>query len=137
MLQSKSVFVNPIGLCDPTPNGYTHVVIAPEEGTTVYIAGQDGQDEYENFADDFATQIKQAFNNLRIALAAAGAQPKHVVKINTFIVDHNESKLTQLASEVGAMWGEQTPAQTLVPVPRLALDRMLFEVDAVAVIPAG
>ncbi|MEO1400782.1 MAG: RidA family protein [Cyanobacteria bacterium J06635_1] len=137
MLKSESQFINPIGLCDPAPNGYTHVVIAPEAGTTVYIAGQDGQDEHGNLDDDFATQMKQAFDNLRIALAAAGAQSKHVVKINTFIVDHDESKLAQLASEVWAMWGEQTPAQTLVPVPRLALDRMLFEVDAVAVIPAA
>ncbi|NEQ23915.1 MAG: RidA family protein, partial [Microcoleus sp. SIO2G3] len=41
----------------------------------------------------------------------------------------------QLTAVVQAIWGEQTPTQTLIPVPRLALDGMLFEVDAVAVIP--
>jgi catechol 2,3-dioxygenase-like lactoylglutathione lyase family enzyme len=50
-------------------------------------------------------------------------------------VDHNESKLQQLGAQLRAMWGEQKPTQTLIPVPRLALDGMLFEVDAVAVIP--
>ena len=137
MLQQESRFINPTGLYDPAPNGYTHVVIAPAQGTTVYIAGQGGEDENGNLADDFVTQLKQAFANLRIALAAGGARPEHVVKINTFIVNHDQSKLEQLTSEVLAMWGKQTPAQTLVPVPRLALNGMLFEIDAVAVIPAG
>ncbi len=135
MVQQESRFINPTGLYDPTPNGYTHVVIAPSEGTTVYIAGQGGEDENGNLANDFVTQLKQAFKNLRVALAAAGARPEYVVKINTFIVNHSESKLEHLTSEVLQMWGKQTPAQTLVPVPRLALNDMLFEIDAVAVIP--
>jgi enamine deaminase RidA (YjgF/YER057c/UK114 family) len=35
-----------------------------------------------------------------------------------------------------AMPGLMKPACTLIPVPRLALDGMLFEVEAVAVLPA-
>jgi enamine deaminase RidA (YjgF/YER057c/UK114 family) len=136
--------INPVGLYDPSPNGYTHVAmvakrtafgIAPPGATIIYIAGQGGEDENGNLVDDFAAQLKQAFANLRIALTAAGASPEHVVKLTTLVVDHNESKLQQLGSELQAMWGERTPTQTLIPVPRLALDGMLFEVDAVAVIP--
>jgi enamine deaminase RidA (YjgF/YER057c/UK114 family) len=37
--------------------------------------------------------------------------------------------------ERNAMWGDRKPASTLIPVPKLALDGMLFEIDAVAVIP--
>lgn len=136
MLQKESRFINPRGLYDPSSHGYTHVVVAPTQGTTVYIAGQGGEDEKGNLADDFVTQLKQAFTNLRTALVAAGARPENVVKISTFIVNHDESKLEQLIAEVFAMWGKQTPPHTLVPVPRLALDGMLFEVEAVAVIPA-
>lgn len=58
-------------------------------------------------------------------------------RFSTYIVDHDESKLEQLALEVLKLWEKQTPAQTLVPVPKLALRGMLFEVDAVAVIPAN
>jgi enamine deaminase RidA (YjgF/YER057c/UK114 family) len=136
MLQKESKFINPTGLYDPSPNGYTHVVVASTPGTTVYISGQGGEDENANLADDFATQLKQAFANLRVALSAVGARPEHVVKVNTYIVDHDQSKFEQLLSELLEMWGNQTPAHTLVPVPRLALNAMLFEIDAIAVIPA-
>ena len=135
MLTPELRFINPTDLYDPTPNGYTHVVITPAHKTTVYIAGQGGEDKNGNLSTDFVDQLKQAFANLKIALAAAGTSPEHVVKINTFIVNHDELKLKQLTSEVIAIWGEKTPAQTLVPVPRLALDGMLFEVEAIALVP--
>jgi enamine deaminase RidA (YjgF/YER057c/UK114 family) len=128
-------FINPDGLYDPTPNGYSHIAIAPPETKIVYIAGQGGEDENGNLADDFGVQLKQAFTNLRIALAAVGAHPEQVVKLTTLVVEHNESKLEQLGAQVKAIWGEKTPPQTLIPVPRLALDGMLFEVDAVVAIP--
>lgn len=128
-------FINPAGLYDPAPNGYTHIAIAPPGARIVYIAGQGGEDANGKLVDDFSSQVKQAFANLRIALAAAGARPEQVLKLTTLIVDHNESKLQVLGAELQAMWGSQTPTQTLIPVPRLALDGMLFEVEAVAVIP--
>jgi enamine deaminase RidA (YjgF/YER057c/UK114 family) len=127
--------INPNGLYDPSPNGYSHIAIAPSGSTIIYIAGQGGEDENGNLAGDFAVQLRQAFANLRVALAAAGARPENVVKLTTLVVEHNESKLRQLGAEVRAMWGERTPTQTLIPVSRLALDRMLFEVEAVAAIP--
>lgn len=128
-------FINPKGLYDPTPNGYSHIAIAPPETRIIYIAGQGGEDENGNLAPDFTVQLKQAFANLRIALDAIGVHPKQVVKLTTLVVEHNESKLQQLGTEVKGIWGEQTPTQTLIPVPRLALDGMLFEVDAVVAIP--
>ena len=134
MLTQELRFINPTDLYDPTPNGYTHVVVIPAHRTTVFIAGQGGEDKNGTLSNNFIDQLKQAFANLQIALAAAGTSPEYVVKITTYVVDHNELKLEQLTSEVLTIWGEKTPAQTLVPVPRLALDGMLFEVDATAVI---
>lgn len=128
--------INPIGLYDPSPNGYTHVATAPPGATVVYVAGQGGEDENGNLiVGDFAAQLKQAFANLHIALAAVSASPEQVVKLTTLVVEHDESKLQQILTEIQAMWGDQPPTQTLIPVPRLAIDGMLFEVDAITVLP--
>jgi enamine deaminase RidA (YjgF/YER057c/UK114 family) len=71
---------------------------------------------------------------LGTALAALGAGPEHVVKLTAFLVDYDMSKLSVLTENVTQMFGETLPAQTLVPVPKLAIDPMLFEVEAVAVL---
>jgi enamine deaminase RidA (YjgF/YER057c/UK114 family) len=55
-----------------------------------------------------------------------------VVKLTVLIVDHSEQRLGILGEELARLFGEQLkPTCTLIPVPRLALDGMLFEIDAV------
>lgn len=44
------------------------------------------------------------------------------------------SKLGVLTKNVKEMFGQALPAQTLVPVPRLAIDPMLFEVEAIVML---
>ena len=43
------------------------------------------------------------------------------------------AKLGVLTSNVVRMFDNRLPAQTLVPVPKLAVDAMLFEVEATVV----
>ena len=126
----KLTIVNPQNLYDPTPNGYSTAVIVPREGRIAYISGQGGQDATGALSPDFAVQVKQAYANLHAALDALGARPDQVAKLTVFVVDHDMSKLEVLTSSVKAMFGETLPAQTLVPVPKLAIDPMLFEVEA-------
>jgi hypothetical protein len=46
-------------------------------------------------------------------------------------------KLQVITSELERVLdGRPAPTCTLIPVPRLALEKILFEVDAVAVLPA-
>lgn len=128
--------VNPPTLYDATRNGYSHIAVTPPRTRTVYISGQFGSDLQGNLvSDDFEKQLVQAFKNLRFALQAVGAQPKDVAKTTILIVDYNQSKLIPLGREISNFWGYKPPANTLIPVPRLALDGMLFEIDAYAVIP--
>ena len=126
----KLTIVNPKTLYDPTPNGYSTAVIAPGGARVAYISGQGGQDATGVLSPDFAIQVKQAYANLRAALDGLGARPDQVAKLTIFVVDHDMGKLEVLTSAVKEMFGDTLPAQTLVPVPKLAIDPMLFEVEA-------
>lgn len=123
--------VNPASLGDPTPNGYSTAVVVPGGGRIAYISGQGGQDATGALSSDFAAQVTQAYANLRTALDALSARPEQVARLTVYVVDHDMSKLGTLTRGVRDMFGDRLPAQTLVPVPRLAIDPMLFEVDAV------
>ena len=125
---------NPQNLYDPSPNGYSTVVITPRQARMAYISGQGGQDSTGALSPDFAVQVAQAYANLRAALDAIGARPDQVAKLTVFVVDHDMSKLEVLTRNVKEMFGETLPAQTLVPVPKLAIDPMLFEVEAIVVL---
>lgn len=131
---AELTIVNPASLGDPTPNGYSTAVIAPAGARMAYISGQGGQDETGTLSPDFAVQVKQAYANLRTALDALGAKPDQVAKLTVFVVDHDMSKLGVLTQNVKEMFGEALPAQTLVPVPKLAVDPMLIEVEAIVVL---
>lgn len=126
--------VNPPNLGDPTPNGYSTAVIVPREARIAYISGQGGQDSTGALSPDFAAQVKQAYANLGVALDGLGARPDQVAKLTVYVVDHDMSKLEVLTRNVTEMFGETLPAQTLVPVPKLAIDPMLFEVEAVVML---
>ena len=126
--------VNPPHLHDPTPNGYSTAVITPAMGRLAFISGQGRQDHTGGLSPDFAAQVTQAYASLGAVLDALGATPAQVVKLTVFVVNHDMSKLGVLTENVTRMFGSTLPAQTLVPVPKLAVDGMLFEVEAVAVL---
>ncbi|TSD87257.1 RidA family protein [Mycobacterium sp. KBS0706] len=126
--------VNPKTLYDPSPNGYSTAVITPPGARVAYISGQGGQDGTGALSSDFAVQVRQAYANLGAALEALGARPDQVAKLTVFVVDHDMSKLAVLTQAVTEMFGPALPAQTLIPVPKLAIDPMLFEVEAVVVL---
>lgn len=127
-------FINPEGLYDPSPNAYTHMAVVPAGQTLVYVSGQGGETADGNLDADFRTQLRQAFDNLSIALAAQGLTLQDVVKQTTLVVDHSEARLAILTEESLKVWPERkSPVNTLIPVPRLALDGMLIEIEVLAV----
>jgi enamine deaminase RidA (YjgF/YER057c/UK114 family) len=129
--------INPAGLYDPVPNGYSHIALIAPGSRLVYVAGHGGETETGKLSPDFRDQVRQAFGNLYIALAAAGAAPRDVAKLTALIVDHSEERLHIFGAELAKSFGDgPKSACTLIPVPRLALDGMLFEIEAVAVLPA-
>lgn len=124
---------NPPGLYDPAPNGYSHLAVLKPGARLAFIAGQGGENEKGELPADFRAQVRQALGNLRTALKAAGAGTRDVLKLTVLIVDHSEARLHVFGEELAQAFGPgPKPTCTLIPVPRLALDGMLFEVEAVA-----
>lgn len=128
-------FINPQGLYDPAPNAYSHLAVVPAGWRMILPAGQGGETEDEKLSEDFATQLKQALRNTETVLAAAGAEMSDVAKFTLLIVDHNMQKFRVIKEEFDRVWGDRKPAWTLIPVPALAMEGMLVEIDVIAVVP--
>ncbi len=127
---------NAPGLYNPVQHGYSFAASA--RGEVVYFAGHWASDPAGNVIEgDFATQVDQTIRNLGISLTAEGLDWVHVVRIGSFVVDHDLAKLSTLTAALQAVWGDRPPAQSLVPVPVLALPGMLYELEATAVRPTA
>ncbi|MGA5098530.1 RidA family protein [Streptomyces lavendulocolor] len=136
MTTDQRTITNPGTLHDPAPFGYSHAVSAP--GELVFIAGQYASDGTgAPVPGDFAAQVELSLGNLRHALEGVGLGFEHVVRLGSYVVDHDPGKLEILGKALHAAFGERLPAQTLSGVAALALPGMLFEIDAVAVRPAA
>lgn len=118
----------------PKPNGYSHVVVAPVERLVV-ISGQVPLDEDGRLAGagDVAAQARRVFENLTLALDAAGASWEDVVKLNFFVRDVGGMPAVRMIRDEYVDTA-RPPASTLVEVSRLFRDDVLIEVDAVAVL---
>lgn len=133
-MEKEPIVINPPGLYDPAPNAYSHIAVVPAGNTLVFVSGQGGETADGKLQNDFRAQLRQSFSNLETALRSQGLTFSNVVKLTTLIVDHNEEKLKIFTEEALKRWPDKKfPANTLIPVPRLALDGMLVEIDVTAV----
>jgi len=111
---------------------YSHVV-AVEGGKTIFVSGQlarDGQGDVVG-KGDMRAQLRQVGENIKAALAAAGATLDDIVKTNTYVTDIEEFfKHVDVRMEYfGAL-----PTSTTVEVRRLAHPDLLVEVEVIAVV---
>ena len=130
-------FSNPKTLA--TPPGYSYVVEATGPNRLIYLAGQLGLDMNNQFVGapgDFRAQCAQAFENMTLALTAAGARWADVVKINNFLVDIQANMPAFREVRDRYLNTKAPPASTTIGVPALARPGGLFEIEAIAVLPA-
>ncbi|WP_196890838.1 RidA family protein [Aureivirga marina] len=124
---------NPTTLYNPSKYGFTQTIKVPAKGEYVFVSGQLGsKKEDREFSTNFRTQVKNTIQNVIYGLEANDVSTEDVVKITVLIVDHDNEKLEILTEEFLKVWGEKNPTSTLIPVPKLALDGMLIEIDALA-----
>jgi enamine deaminase RidA (YjgF/YER057c/UK114 family) len=120
------------------PHGYRHAAVTT--GTrTVYVAGQVSVDADGNTVGigDHRAQARRALTNVIEALAAAGATPAQLVRLNMYAVGLNVQTRSALYRGLGEASRERgvvpVPA-TLVGVEALGGDDLLIEIDAIAVL---
>lgn len=121
----------------PRPSGYSNAVVA--EGRVVAIAGQIGWNPTTlNFeATTFVDQFRQALRNVMAVLAAADAEPKHVVRMTWFITDRNAylSNTREIGAVYREQFGKHYPAMSVVIVAGLIEAQAQIEIEATAVVP--
>jgi 2-iminobutanoate/2-iminopropanoate deaminase len=110
----------------PRPAGpYSHVAGV---GGVHYASGQAGADAEGRLADGIAAQARQCFENLLIALQAAGAGEADVVKVNVYLTD--VADFAAMNEEYSSVFSSPYPARTTVYVT--LPPGMLIEADVVA-----
>lgn len=110
---------------------YTHVVKA---GNTIYISGQIALDRDGRLVGpgDITAQAVQVFENLGTALAAAGADFSHLVRITVYATD--PAFLLPIREVRERYLGSPDPVtSTFVVVAGLARPELLLEIDGIAV----
>jgi enamine deaminase RidA (YjgF/YER057c/UK114 family) len=132
-------FINPPELPN-WENAFSQVVIVKSDSIqTIYLSGQVSVNHDNELVgeSDLIAQSAQAFQNLQTALNSAGAKTSDVVKINIFVKDYNPTKATIVGDAFRkAFPHEKLPASTWLGVQALALEGLLIEIDATAVIAA-
>jgi len=129
-------FSNPNTLAKPP--GYSYVVEATGPNRLIFIAGQLGLDMENRLVGepgDFRAQANKAVENLELALADAGATLRDVVKINNYLVDMSHISIFREVRDAHFNMSSP-PASTTVAISQLARPGALFEIEAIAVLPA-
>ena len=127
--------IQPDNLLQSQKFGFTQVVTSPP-GKLVFVSGQVGMDKDGKLvSSDFAAQAGQAYENLVIALEAAGASPKDVTMLRVYIVDYKPECAMKLGPVFAKHFPEDAfPAQTMVGVAALVMPGLLIEIEAIAVV---
>ncbi len=120
----------------PSPRGYANGVVAA--GGMIFVAGQVGWDERHIFrSTDLVDQIRQALQNVITVLAAGGARPVHIVRLNWYLADKDEYKNRR--KEIGVVYrelmGAHYPAMTAVQVGGFIEEGACVEIEATAMLP--
>jgi reactive intermediate/imine deaminase len=124
-------FVSPEGL--PPVNGYSHAVAFT--GRMLVVSGQVPLDAHGQLVGrgDAAAQVRQVFENLAGALAAAGARIDQVVKLTVYLTDLADLEaFRQVRDDYIAL--DTPPASSLVQVSGLVNPEFRVEIEALAAI---
>ena len=120
---------------DGLPVPISHYTDAVRWGDLLFVSGcvAIGTDGQVVAPGEAAAQARVVHEYLRAALAAAGTDFAHVLKVTVFLTDVADRHVVNEVRK--EFFGSARPASTLIGVSALAIDGLVVEVEAVAGIP--
>lgn len=105
-------------------------------GKLVFVSGQVAWDATgKPVPGDLQAQTRLTYENLKTALAAAGATFEDVVKMTVFVKDLDTAKwktISKVRSEY--LSKQRPPASTMIGVQGMVYEELLIEIEAIAVV---
>lgn len=114
---------------------YRHGIKAA--GQMIFLGGQVAMDPDGNVLHkfDLAAQTQAAMENIVAVLAEFGASMQDVVKINRWYVAGGTVEEWETAATIMAsFFTEPGPAATGIPVPALAYEGLMVEIEVIAMV---
>lgn len=136
MSKSDIKHINPGTLFPSLPFGFSQVVTS-RGGKTVHVSGQTAWDTEMRVvgAGDLAAQTRKALENVRRALAAAGATPADVVRMRMYVVNYSPAMVGTLSGLFKEFFPAEAPsASTWIGVQSLAVPEFLIELEVTVVV---
>jgi 2-iminobutanoate/2-iminopropanoate deaminase len=115
----------PVPTAPPQNDTYSQAV---RLGDVIYVSGQLGVTPNKSLPESFRDEVRQAIENIRIVLEAAGSGLLLVARVNIYITDFSR------LNEMNAVYREyfpHRPAKTTVEISRLDKDARI-EIEAIA-----
>ncbi|MFB4194287.1 RidA family protein [Streptomyces carpaticus] len=115
---------------------YAYASVAPPGARLIFPAGSCplNQDGSTAAVGDYAGQAAKCVENLRTALAAAGASLTDVVSTRVLVASSRQEDLVTAWEVVRDAFGDHDVPSTLLGVTVLGYDDQLVEVEAVAAV---
>ena len=115
---------------------YAYAATAPPHARTVFLAGACPLDPDGRIVapGDPVAQTSACIENMRLALAAAGAGIVDVVFVRALVASADRADLAAVWTVVHELFGDRTPPGTLMGVTALGWPDQLVEIEAVAAV---
>nr|WP_206705868.1 Rid family hydrolase [Microbacterium ginsengiterrae] len=115
---------------------YAYAATAPAEARLIFLAGSCplNHDGTTVGVGDFAAQAAKCIENMRVALADAGADLRDVISTRVLVASARQPDLVAAWDVVRDAFGDHDVPSTLMGVTVLGYDDQLVEIEAVAAV---
>ncbi|MFI8005149.1 RidA family protein [Streptomyces sp. NPDC086010] len=115
---------------------YAYAATAPADARLIFLAGACPLDDDGSTVavGDYAGQAAKAFENMRTALADAGASLEDVINTRVLVASTRQKDLVTAWDVVRAGFGDHDAPSTLLGVTVLGYHDQLVEIEAVAAV---